>query len=115
MKFWIASSFSDPTHLTALARKAEEVGLHGVFLADHPRAARLAVPVRPLGCAATLPGRCALPRALVGDGWIGHGHHYDKAGAVLDELARLRAEAGRSQLPFECIVPLLIEPFASVG
>jgi probable F420-dependent oxidoreductase len=35
MKFWQALSFTDPTHLVALARKAEEVGFEGVLLADH--------------------------------------------------------------------------------
>src|SRR5262245_43018374 len=234
MKFWVALSFSDPTHLVALARKAEEVGLHGVFLADHlvypeqlasqypyakagppfppdtpfpepwctssamaavTRSLRLSVAVHILplhdplevakstSTAAVLSGgrlslgagvgwmkeefdiqridfasrgrrtdemidvlrklwtgrpvehrgeffrfpavrmspaapgpipiwiggtsRPALRRAaLLGDGWIGHGHSYDEAGALLDELARLRAGAGRSKLPFEGIVPL---------
>jgi probable F420-dependent oxidoreductase len=51
--------------------------------------------------------RPALRRAArLGDGWIGHGHSYDEAGALLDELARLRAQAGRGALPFEGIVPL---------
>ena len=234
MKFWVALSFSDPTHLVALARKAEEVGLHGVFLADHlvypeqlgsqyPYAKAgppfppdtpfpepwctssamaavtsalrfsVAVHILPLhdplevakstSTAAVLSGgrlalgagvgwmkeefdiqridfasrgrrtdemigvlrklwtgrpvehrgeffrfpavrmspaapgpipiwiggasRPALRRAaLLGDGWIGHGHSYDEAGTLLDELARLRAAAGRSKLPFEGIVPL---------
>jgi probable F420-dependent oxidoreductase len=234
MKFWVALSFSDPTHLVDLARKAEEVGLHGVFLADHlvypeqlgsqypyapagppfppdtpfpepwctssamaavTRTLRFSVAVHILplhdplevakstSTAAVLSGgrlalgagvgwmkeefdiqridfasrgrrtdemievlrklwtgrpvehrgeffrfpavrmspaapgpipiwiggasRPALRRAaLLGDGWIGHGHSYDEAGGLLDELARLRAGAGCSGLPFEGIVPL---------
>jgi probable F420-dependent oxidoreductase len=232
----MALSFSDPTHLCALARKAEEIGLHGVFLADHlvypesldsqypyaddgapppfprdtpfpepwctssamaavTRTLRLSVAVHILplhdpievakstSTAAVLSGgrlalgagvgwmkeefeiqridfatrgrrtdemievlrklwtgqpvahqgeffrfppvrmcpaapgpipiwiggasRPALRRAAhLGDGWIGHGHSYDEAGALLDELARLRAAAGRAHLPFEAIVPL---------
>jgi probable F420-dependent oxidoreductase len=35
VKFWIAFSFIDPTHLVPLARRAEELGFEGVFLADH--------------------------------------------------------------------------------
>jgi probable F420-dependent oxidoreductase len=51
--------------------------------------------------------RPALRRAArLGDGWIGHGHPYDEAGALLDQLARLRAREGRAHLPFENIVPL---------
>jgi probable F420-dependent oxidoreductase len=236
MRFWVALSFSDPTHLTTLARRAEAVGVHGVFLADHlvfpeqlashypyakagsgppfppdtpfpepwctcsamaavTRSLRFSVAVHILplhdpievakstSTAAVLSGgrlalgagvgwmkeefeiqridfasrgrrtdemievlrklwtggpvshqgeffrfpavrmspaapgpipiwiggasRPALRRAAqLGDGWIGHGHSYDEAGALLDELARLRAQAGRAALPFEAIVPL---------
>ena len=35
MKFWIAFSFTDTTHLIPMAQRAEEVGFEGVFLADH--------------------------------------------------------------------------------
>jgi probable F420-dependent oxidoreductase len=35
LKFWIAGSFTDTDHLVPFARKAEEVGFEGVFLADH--------------------------------------------------------------------------------
>jgi probable F420-dependent oxidoreductase len=57
----------------------------------------------------------ALRRAArLGDGWIGHGHTYAQAARVLDELARLRAEAGRARLPFEAFVPLA-EPLEREG
>ena len=35
MKFWAGVSFTDPTHLTRLAKKAEELGFEGVFMGDH--------------------------------------------------------------------------------
>jgi len=35
MKFWIAFSFTETSHLIPMARKAEEVGFEGIFLADH--------------------------------------------------------------------------------
>jgi probable F420-dependent oxidoreductase len=35
VKFWIAFSFVDPTHLVPLARRAEELGFEGILLADH--------------------------------------------------------------------------------
>jgi probable F420-dependent oxidoreductase len=48
--------------------------------------------------------------ARLGDGWIGHGNDPDEAEQGLDEIQRLRVEAGRSELPFECRVPLIGEP-----
>ena len=59
------------------------------------------------------------PRALrrtaeLGDGWIGPGNTPDEAETILLEIRRLREEAGRSELPFECIVPLTTEPDADV-
>jgi probable F420-dependent oxidoreductase len=35
MKFWAGVSFTDPTHLIRMARKAEELGFEGVFMGDH--------------------------------------------------------------------------------
>jgi probable F420-dependent oxidoreductase len=53
----------------------------------------------------------ALRRAArLGDGWIGTGQTPDDAARVLDELARLRREAGRASQPFETIVPLAAPP-----
>lgn len=59
------------------------------------------------------------PRALrrtaeLGDGWIGPGNTPDEAETILLEIHCLREEAGRSHLPFECIVPLTSEPNADV-
>ena len=50
--------------------------------------------------------------AALGDGWIGHGHTVEGTGAILDDIARLRAEAGRTNEPFEILVPLVTEPNA---
>ena len=57
----------------------------------------------------------ALRRAArLGDGWLGTGQTPDEAAHLLDELARLRAEAGRSAAPFSAIVPLTVPPSPDV-
>jgi probable F420-dependent oxidoreductase len=53
----------------------------------------------------------AAPRALrraaaIADGWIGTGNHPDEVPALLAELKRLRAEAGRGDEPFYTLVGL---------
>jgi probable F420-dependent oxidoreductase len=47
----------------------------------------------------------ALKRAArLADGWIGAGNTPDEVPGIVAELARLRAEAGRSELPFETVI-----------
>ncbi len=53
----------------------------------------------------------ALRRAArLGDGWLGTGQTPGEAEVLLARLGRLRAEAGRADLPFEAIVPLTVPP-----
>lgn len=55
--------------------------------------------------------KAALKRtANLADGWIGAGNSADEAVELMAELRRLRAEAGRSEVPFENIVPLTTPP-----
>jgi len=86
---------------------------HGEFYDFRPLTMRPAPPSSiPILIAGSTPP--ALRRtATLGDGWIGHGNTPDDAEPVLDEIARLRAEAGRSHEPFECLVPLVTEPNAA--
>lgn len=44
--------------------------------------------------------------AYTADGWIGAGNTAEEVPGILGELARLRAEAGRAELPFETIIGL---------
>ena len=48
--------------------------------------------------------------ARVGDGWIGAGNTPEEVPGLMAELARLRAEAGRSDRPFETLVGVYAEP-----
>lgn len=55
--------------------------------------------------------RAALERAgRLADGWSGSGQRYSDAKQILETLARLRREAGRSERPFDAIVPFLEAP-----
>ena len=50
----------------------------------------------------------ALQRAAtLCDGYVGPGHRIEDVPALIAELNRLRAEAGRGNLPFETIIPIL--------
>jgi probable F420-dependent oxidoreductase len=48
--------------------------------------------------------------ARVGDGWIGAGNTPEEVPGLMAELTRLRAEAGRSDRPFETLVGVYAEP-----
>ena len=48
--------------------------------------------------------------ARIGDGWIGTGNTPEEVPGVMAELARMRAEAGRSERPFETLVGVYAEP-----
>jgi probable F420-dependent oxidoreductase len=53
----------------------------------------------------------ALRRAATrADGWIGAGNTPEQVPTILNELHRLRADAGRSALPFETVVGLSTPP-----
>ena len=55
--------------------------------------------------------KLALKRtALYGDGWIGAGNLPEEVPAIMEELHRLRAAAGRDHLPFETMVGLMAPP-----
>jgi alkanesulfonate monooxygenase SsuD/methylene tetrahydromethanopterin reductase-like flavin-dependent oxidoreductase (luciferase family) len=56
-------------------------------------------------------GAVALERAgRLADGWIGGGNMPDEVPGMLAEIAKARQAAGRSHLPFEAIVPLMVPP-----
>jgi probable F420-dependent oxidoreductase len=48
--------------------------------------------------------------AQLADGWIGAGNSPEEVPGILGELGRLRAEAGRSHLPFETVIGLKTPP-----
>jgi probable F420-dependent oxidoreductase len=52
--------------------------------------------------------------ATLCDGWIGNGQTPEEVPGILAELNQMRREAGRSQLPFETIIPLTTMPNVDV-
>ena len=57
----------------------------------------------------------ALLRAgQLADGWTGSGQTYAEAEQILKRLASIRREAGRTELPFEAVIPL-VEPVDDAG
>jgi probable F420-dependent oxidoreductase len=83
---------------------------HGVHF-DFPRLSMAPAPRAPIPIYLGGGNARALRRAAtLGDGWIGLGNEPGEAEEILDELARLRREAGRGDEPFECIVPIFPSP-----
>lgn len=76
---------------------------------DFPLIAQVPAPRRPIPIAIGGASPVALRRAArLGDGWVGAGNTVDEAAEILQQLSRLRAEAGRAHEPFEAIVPLTV-------
>ncbi len=83
---------------------------HGEFF-DFPSAQMCPVPKQAIPIYIGGMSRAALRRAArLGDGWIGAGQSAIDAIATVDELNKLRVEAGRSHEPFDTIVALNGEP-----
>jgi probable F420-dependent oxidoreductase len=82
------------------------VSHHGEFFNfDKIEMAPLPTQPIPFYCGGKSPA--ALRRAAyLCEGYIGPGHTLEDAKVLLDELTRLRREAGRDHLPFETIVPV---------
>lgn len=82
------------------------VSHHGRFF-DFTDIEIVPTPDRPVPIYAGGATPAALKRAAtLCDGYIGPGHTPDQVPDLLAELKRLRAEAGRSHLPFETIIPI---------
>lgn len=83
---------------------------HGRFF-DFPALQIAPAPRKPVPIWMGGASKPALRRtARLCDGWIGAGNAPEEVPPLLAELARLRAEAGRSQLPFETVVGLKTPP-----
>lgn len=85
----------------------EHSGAHFTF----PRMEMQPAPTRPVPIWMGGQNAAALRRAgQIADGWSGSGQRYADAKIVLETIARIRREAGRSSLPFDAIVPFLDPP-----
>jgi probable F420-dependent oxidoreductase len=83
---------------------------HGRFF-DFPRLQMSPKPSQSVPIYVGGASDAALRRAAKrGDGWLGNGSDPAEASRILGEIARLRREAGREQLPFEAVVPLTTPP-----
>jgi len=80
---------------------------HGEFF-DFPRMQMTPVPKEPVPIYIGGTTKPALRRAArLGDGWMGPGQTIEAALQTVKELDRLRAEYGRTNVPFHMIVPLI--------
>lgn len=83
------------------------VSHHGRFF-DFDEIEMRPVPTEPVPFYCGGKSAAALKRAaFLCDGYVGPGHSMNEIPGLLDELNRLRNEAGRGHLPFETIVPVL--------
>ena len=83
---------------------------HGRFF-DFPALQIAPAPSKPVPIWMGGASEPALRRtAFLCDGWLGAGNTPDEVPGILAKLERLRAEAGRSHLPFETIVGLKTPP-----
>lgn len=85
----------------------EHAGPHYAF----PRIQMRPAPTQPVPIWMGGQNAAALRRAgRHADGWSGSGQRYADAKIVLETLARHRREAGRSDLPFDALVPFREQP-----
>jgi probable F420-dependent oxidoreductase len=79
---------------------------HGDFF-DFPRVAMSPVPTKPVPIYIGGLSEPALRRtARLGDGWLGPGQTLEDALATAQKINELRAEYGRSNEPFDMVVPV---------
>jgi probable F420-dependent oxidoreductase len=98
--------FDESIEILRLLWSGEMVEYHGESF-DFARIKMSPAPDRPIPIYIGGASRPALRRAArCGDGWLGAGNTPEEAAAILGELRRLRAEAGRADEPFEAVVPL---------
>ncbi len=82
---------------------------HGEFF-DFPRVAMTPCPTKPVPIyIGGLSGPALRRTARLGDGWIGPGQTIDDAIATAEQLHKMRAEYGRSNEPFDMVVPIYDE------